>query len=81
MTQNTTSRPKRVENTGAARTTRPDTPVWVLALRWIGILVVLAAVGVAVQRLIENGSWIGVVIAGAIGMAVLVALPPGASFR
>ena len=72
MTQNTTSRPKRAENTGAARADGAETPVWVLALRWVGIVAVLAAVGVAAQRLIERGSWIGVVIAAAIAMAVLV---------
>lgn len=55
-----------------ADATEIKAPVWVAVVKWIGIVLVLAVAAVAVQRLIELGWWIGVVVVGAIGTAVLV---------
>lgn len=61
-------------NTTADRavTDTVPTPRWVYVLRWVAIIAVLAVLGIAAQRLIADGSWLGVVIVGIIATAVLV---------
>ncbi len=45
---------------------------WVPIVKWVLIVAALALVAIAIQRLVEMGWWIGVVIVGAIGSAILV---------
>ncbi|MDF1487309.1 ABC transporter permease subunit [Tessaracoccus caeni] len=50
----------------------PKAPLWVIVVKWIGIAIALGLSALAVQRLIEIGWWLGVVIVGAIASAILV---------
>ncbi len=47
------------------------TPWWAVTAKWLLLLLALLVGLFAVQRLIEKGSWLGVVIVGAILMAIL----------
>ncbi|MEZ5084748.1 MAG: hypothetical protein R2722_00345 [Tessaracoccus sp.] len=50
----------------------PKAPLWVIVVKWIGIAAALVLGAIAIQRLIEMGWWLGVVIVGAIASAILV---------
>ena len=46
-------------------------PLWLVVTRWLLIAMVLVVLAIVVQRLIEQGSWVGVVIAAFVAMCVL----------
>lgn len=50
----------------------PKAPLWVIVVKWIGIAAALVLAAIAIQRLVEMGWWLGVVIVGAIASAILV---------
>ncbi|MFT3887976.1 MAG: ABC transporter permease subunit [Arachnia sp.] len=50
----------------------PKAPLWVTIVKWAAIAVVLVLAAFAIQRIIEMGMWVGVVIVAAIASAVLV---------
>lgn len=49
----------------------PPAPRWAIALKWLLIAAAVALGAVAIQRLVAQGSWLGVVLVSAILMAVL----------
>ncbi|HEX7535581.1 MAG TPA: ABC transporter permease subunit [Dermatophilaceae bacterium] len=50
---------------------RSGSPLWLLVTRWLLIGLTLAVLAIVVQKLIEQGSWVGIVIAAFVAMCVL----------
>jgi arabinogalactan oligomer/maltooligosaccharide transport system permease protein len=48
------------------------TPVWAQALKWLALAVVLALAALVVQRLVDSGAWLAVVLVAMLGMGVLL---------
>jgi len=46
-------------------------PVWLVVTKWLLIGMVLVVLAIVVQKLVEQGSWVGVVIAAFLAMCVL----------
>jgi arabinogalactan oligomer/maltooligosaccharide transport system permease protein len=47
-------------------------PVWLLVTKWLLIALTLGVIGIVVQKMIAQGTWIGVVAAAFVAMCVLV---------
>ena len=50
-------------------------PAWLLVTKWLLVGLVLLVLAIVVQKLIEQGLWVGVVIAAFVAMVILKAAP------
>jgi arabinogalactan oligomer/maltooligosaccharide transport system permease protein len=58
----------------------PDRPPrWLVVTRWLAIGLTLLVLAIVVQKLIEQGAWIGVIIAAFVAMCILVIYGTGRS--
>jgi arabinogalactan oligomer/maltooligosaccharide transport system permease protein len=63
--------------TGGRRPNRP--PRWLVVTKWLAIGLALLVLAIVVQKLIEQGAWIGVIIAAFVAMCILVIYGTGRS--
>lgn len=56
---------------GGRRRSSAASPLWLVVTKWLLIGTVLVVLAFVVQKLIEQGSWVGVVIAAFVAMCVL----------